>query len=182
MEGIDADARLAARIGAGDDPRAEEELCRRWLPRVRACARLHVRDAEAGSDLAQEVLVRLLSALREGRVRDGVALPAFVAGVCRNVAREWRAGEHRRGALLARFGVAWEASAPAAPCADRAKLASCLEKLSLRDRAVVVLTFVAEQDGDAIARSLAMTPGNVRVTRHRALKQLLGCLEGEGPS
>jgi RNA polymerase sigma-70 factor (ECF subfamily) len=179
MEGGDADARLAARIGAGDDPRAEEELCRRWFPRVRAHARLHVRDAASAGDVAQEVLVRVVCALREGRVRDGQALPAYVMGVCRNVAREQQAGERRRGALLERFGVAWEESAPAAaPCADRAKLAACLEKLPTRDRAVVVLTFYAEQDGDAIARSLAMTQGHVRVARHRALKALLACLEG----
>src|SRR5687768_5857118 len=46
-----------------------------------------------------------------------------------------------------------------------------------RERTVVVLTFYAERDGDAIARELGTSAGTVRVIRHRALARLRECLE-----
>jgi RNA polymerase sigma-70 factor (ECF subfamily) len=173
------DAALAARIATGDDPQAEALLCRRWFPRIRAYGRVHLRDADAAADLAQEVLVVLLRALRERRVTEGDRLAAYVSGICRNVARDWQRGERRRGALLERFGPAWAEIAPPAPPVDRPQLERCLEHLGARDRAVVVLTYYADLDGDEIARRLEMSTGHVRVARHRALKQLLACIGEE---
>jgi RNA polymerase sigma-70 factor (ECF subfamily) len=172
-------ATLAARIAAGDDPDAEAQLARDWFPRIRAYGRLHLRDAEAAADLAQEVLIIVLAALREHRVTELDRMPAYVAGVCRNVAKDWARGERRRGALLARFGPSWAETVAPAPHAETAKLAQCLQRLTPRDRTVVVLTYYADRDGDEIGRALEMSPGNVRVARHRALKQLLACIGGE---
>jgi RNA polymerase sigma-70 factor (ECF subfamily) len=172
------DAILAARVAAGDDRDAEAALCRRWLPRIRAYGRLHV-GADAATDLAQEVLVIVIRALRERRVTEVDRLPAFVSGVCRNVARDWKKGERRRSALLDRFGPTWLDGVTPPPRVERAKLTDCLRKLPVRERAVVVLTYFAGEEGDAIARELDMSEGNVRMARHRALKQLLHCIGGE---
>jgi RNA polymerase sigma factor (sigma-70 family) len=182
MDAAGDDAALAARIAGGDDAQAEAMLCRRWLPRVRAYGRVHLRDADAdaAADLAQEVLVIVIRALRERRVNEGERLAAYVSGVCRNVTRDWKKGERRRAALLDRFGPAWAQIAQPAPAVDRAQLARCLQSLSARGRAVVVLTYFGDKDGDEIARELGMSSGNVRVTRHRALEQLLECMGG-GP-
>jgi RNA polymerase sigma-70 factor (ECF subfamily) len=172
-----SDVSLAERIASGNDTDAEAELCRRWFPRIRAYGRLHL-GAEAG-DLAQEVLVVLLRALRERRVTDVQRLPAYVSGVCRNMTREWKTGERRKSMLLERFGPTLAEIAAPPPPIERLRLVECLKKLSARDRAVVVLTYYADKDGDEIARDLEMSAGNVRVTRHRALKQLLHCVEGD---
>jgi len=173
------DASLAERIGAGDDADAEAQLCRRWFPRVRAYGRLHLRGADAAADLAQEVLVVVIGALRERRVTEIDRLAAYVSGVCRNVVRDWKKGELRRGALLQRFGPTWLETVAPAPSVEGARLAECLGRLGARDRAIVVLTYYAESDGAEIARELGMTAGNVRVARHRALKQLLACMRSE---
>jgi RNA polymerase sigma-70 factor, ECF subfamily len=178
MDAASDDASLARRIAAGDDPPAEEALCRRWFPRIRAYGRLHV-GAAAAPDLAQEVLVIVIRSLREGRVTDVDRIGAYVSGVCRNVARDWKKGNHRRAMLLERFGPAGVEIATPPPSVERTRLIDCLRKLSARDRAVLALTYFADQDGDEIARELAMSPGNVRVTRHRALKQLLYCIGAE---
>lgn len=170
---------LAERIAAGDDRQAEAQLCRRWFPRIRAYGRLHLRSADASADLAQEVLVIVLRALREKRVTETGRLPAYVSGVCRNVARDWKKGERRRDALLERFGPTWSDIAAPPPPVERLRLVECLRKLGVRDRAVVVLTYYADEDGDEIARELDMSPGHVRVARHRALKQLLHCIGGD---
>ena len=173
------DEALAARIASGDDRDAEAMLCRRWFPRIRAYGHSHLRDREASADLAQEVLVVVIRALREKRVTETGRLSAYVSGVSRNVARDWKKGERRRGALLESFGSAWSDIAGAPPPIERVRLGECLQKLGARDRAIVVLTYYADLDGDEIARELDMSGGNVRVARHRALKQLLRCVEGE---
>ena len=133
-------------------------------------------ESDAAADLSQEVLVVVIRALRERRVNEGDRLAAYVSGVRRNVTRDWKKGERRRGALLDRFGSAWAEIAPPAPVVDRPQLARCLERLGVRDRAVVVLTYFGDKDCDEIARELGMSTGNVRVVRHRALEQLLDCM------
>ena len=173
------DASLARRIGAGDDVDAESRLCRRWFPRIRAYGRLHLRDADAAADLAQEVLVVVIGALRERRVTETDRLAAYVSGVCRNLVRDWKKGERRRGALLERFGPTWMERVAPPPSVEGSRLSECLGRLGARDRAIIALTYYADRDGDDIARELGMTVGNVRVARHRALKQLLACIGRE---
>jgi RNA polymerase sigma-70 factor, ECF subfamily len=173
------DAALARRIASGDAD-AEAALCRRLYPRVRAYGLRHLRDRAAAADLAQHVLVVVLEALRAGRVEQPERLAAFVMGACRNTASDLRRGEQRRGALLERFGATFVATVEAEIVVDRERLATCLAHLTARERAIVLLTYFADADGDAIARDLAMTPGNVRVVRHRALAHLHECLGGAG--
>ncbi len=175
--GDDGDVALALRVAAGEDPEAEAALCRRWLPRVRAYGRVHLRDADAASDVAQEILVVILRSLREGRVHGLNRLAAYVSGVCRNVVRDWRKTERRRHVLLERFGPGWDASVAPAPTVDRERLAGCLGELGARDQTIIALTYFAGRSGDEIARELVMTPGGVRVARHRALAKLHACIE-----
>jgi RNA polymerase sigma-70 factor, ECF subfamily len=56
-------------------------------------------------------------------------------------------------------------------------LTQCLSKLDERSRTVVVLSFQAEQSAEEIALVTQLSPGNVRVVRHRALGQLRRCLD-----
>jgi RNA polymerase sigma-70 factor (ECF subfamily) len=173
------DIRLAGRIALEGDASAEAALCARLYPRVRAYARRHLRDAAQASDLAQTVLVSVLEALRARRVSELEKFPAFVMGISRNTLWDWRRGERRRATLLEKFGpsLASVVEAPASRV-DDASLEKCLGHLGSRERAVVSLTFFAERSADEIARELGMTSGNVRVTRHRALKHLHECLGG----
>jgi RNA polymerase sigma-70 factor (ECF subfamily) len=173
------DARLAKRIADGDAS-AEGELCRRLFPRIRAYGRRHLRDEASSADLAQAVLVVVLEALRERRVTELDRLPAFVMGAARNTVFEWKRGQRTRRTLLERFGPAFaDVAHPVEPIDDR-RLTTCLERLPPRERTILVMTFYAERAGEEIARELGTTLGNVRIARHRALKQLHGCMT-EGP-
>jgi RNA polymerase sigma-70 factor (ECF subfamily) len=172
------DAALAKRIVAGD-PAAEAALCRRLLPRVRAWGLKHTRDEAAALDLAQQVLVVTLEALRANRVEEIDRVAAFVFGTCKHVLVASRRGERRRADLLERFGPALAGTDEVRETAiDQRQLAGCFEKLAPRARAVLALTFFAERSGDEIAGELGMSAGNVRVLRHRALEQLHACMEG----
>lgn len=176
------DAALARRILQTHDADAEQALCRRLLPRIRAWGMKHVRSEAAALDLAQQVLLGVLEALREGRVEDVDRLGPFVLGVCKNTLFSWNRGERRHAALLERFGPSFADVAHIDDCAiDRRRLAGCFDLLDTRARAVLALTFFSEQSGDAISRELGMTVANVRVVRHRALEQLRQCVTGGGP-
>ena len=58
-------------------------------------------------------------------------------------------------------------------------VSACLRALTERDRLVVLLTFYAEREAPRIAEDLGVTPGAVRVIRHRAMARLRGCVLGD---
>jgi RNA polymerase sigma-70 factor (ECF subfamily) len=160
----------------GPDP-DEAELVRRFAPRARLYGLRHLRSAAAADDLVQTVMVILLEAVRGGTLREPERIASFVLGTCRHVVIGWRRGEARRHDLLDRFaGDLAPAAADAPPAIDRERLAACVGALPPSEQKVFTLTFYEERAADEIAAALAMTPGNVRVVRHRALGHLASCL------
>jgi RNA polymerase sigma-70 factor (ECF subfamily) len=157
----------------------EAALVREFAPRVRAYGRKHLRSEAAADDLVQAVMVVMIESLRAGKVRERDRLPSFVLGTCRMLSMAWRRGELRHRTLLDTFGgdLAPAAEVPASAAADRMRLSGCLDRLALRERTVVVMTYYEELAAEDIATRLGMTPGNVRVVRHRALERLAGCME-----
>jgi len=183
--GLDAldDAALARRIaeaGSAPDSAAETELYRRLAPRVRLYGLRHLRDWQAAADLVQHVLLMTLERLREGKVREPEKIASFVLGTCRMTVLEIRRGTRRREALLETWGGAAEAFASPEPLVlDPDRLAGCLEALSERERSVVVLSFFAEKPAEEVGAELAISGGNVRVIRHRAIARLRECMGAE---
>jgi RNA polymerase sigma-70 factor, ECF subfamily len=155
-------------------------IVRRFAPRIRLYGLRHLRNEQSALDLVQEVLATTLTALRGGRVKEPDRLPSFVLGTCRLVVTNQRRTEHRRMRLLAEFGYTLDAIMRE-PGTDVSlhddRLTECTERLSPRERAVVALTFYAERTTEDIARELTMSPGNVRVVRHRVLARLHECME-----
>jgi RNA polymerase sigma-70 factor, ECF subfamily len=173
-----SDADVAVRVAAGDRD-AEAELFRRLAPRVRLYGLRHLRDRAAADDLVQDVMLMTCDSLREGKLRDARVLASFVLGMCRKVVANLRRSERRRRELLERHGreVLPEFSAPE-PLLDIDRLTRCLGGLSPRERTVVASSFYAERSADEIGAELGLTPGNVRVVRHRAIANLRSCMEG----
>lgn len=177
------DAALAQAV-AGAAPRidseAEAELYRRFAPRVRLYGLRHLRDRHAAADLAQQVLVMTLERLRAGKIREPERLASYVLGMCRLVVLELKRGAARRDNLLATYGRPSEAEETPDPQeVDKLALSVCLERLSPRERSILLLSFFADKSADEVAREFALTPGNVRVIRHRALVRLRECITGE---
>jgi RNA polymerase sigma-70 factor, ECF subfamily len=179
------EAELARRIAdaaPGFDREAERELCLRFGPRIRRYGLVHLRDAEAASDLMQQVLLMILEKLRAGAVREPERLVSFIFGMCRMVVMNARRGEGRHERLLEQFAGDLEISdiAPA-PRLDHDRLARCLEALAERERSVLVMTFYEDRDAEEVGRLLDVSAGNVRVIRHRALGRLRDCVAGGAP-
>jgi RNA polymerase sigma-70 factor, ECF subfamily len=179
MEASDAELVLAiARPGAGARE-AEAELCRRFAPRVYLYGRRHLRDEDRARDLVQSVLLAVLQAARAGRVEDPARVDRFMLGTCRNVAARLRAVDARNvgPAPLEALPDPMPEIGHAGMDMDRAALVRCVDELDQRARAVVTLTFLEEQPAEQIAARLAITTGNVRVVRHRAVAALRRCLD-----
>jgi len=171
------DAELVRRIGAGTGREAEAELFHRLAPRIRLYGLRHLRNAAAAEDLAQNVMITTIEALRAGRLREPEKLVSFVLGTCRMTVLELRRGGQRKERLLERFGADMLAPVqPAMPRVDEEKLRRCVQNLSERERAVVVLTFYDERTGADLARFLGVSEANVRVIRHRAIHGLRQCM------
>ena len=70
--------------------------------------------------------------------------------------------------------------APVEPEIDRElRWSGAWQLLKERDRSVVTLTFYDDRAGSEVARFLGVSEANVRVIRHRAIRQLRGCMEGK---
>jgi RNA polymerase sigma-70 factor (ECF subfamily) len=170
-------ARRIAGAGGAPDSAAETELYRRLAPRVRLYGLRHLRDRQAAADLVQQVLLMTLERLRAGKVREPEKIVSFVLGTCRMTVLEIRRGTMRRETLLETWGDAAKSFESPEPLAlDPDRLAECLAALSERERSVVVLSFFAEKQADEVGAELAISGGNVRVIRHRALARLRECM------
>ena len=171
-----AEAELVEQIGRGSLD-AEAEVCRRLGPRIRLFGLRHLRSATAADDLVQQVLLTTIEALRARRLRDPEKLAPFVLGTCRTTVQAQFRSTRRREHLLDTFGAGLAPSPPSTPAPDDERLRRCVQGLGERDRSVIVLTFYDEQTAAEAAGALGLSEGNVRVIRHRALKQLRSCME-----
>jgi len=171
------DAELVRQIGSGNDRGAEAELFRRMAPRIRLYGLRHLRNEHAAEDLTQQVLITTLEALRAGRLREPEKLASFVLGTCRMTVLNVRRGARRKERLLEQFGAELLRPVPSfVPRLDHDRLVRCVQNLRERERAVVVMTFYDEQTGADVASFLGVSQANVRVIRHRAIRQLRHCM------
>ena len=170
-----SDADLAPRIAQGDRE-AEAEMCRRMAPRIRLYGLRHLRSPSAADDLVQQVLLKVLEALRGARLREPDRLAQFVLGTCRMTVLELRRSSNRQKELLTIFGGDLVPDPPPMPSLDDRQLARCVQALTERERSVVVMTFYDEQTAADTAGVLRISEANVRVIRHRAMQHLRDCM------
>lgn len=174
----DTPAELVAKAKAGER-QAEEVLCERFAPAVRAFARRRLRGVDAIEEFTQDVLLLLVEAVRAGRVEQGERVGGFVLGICRNLAFDRARQQERREALWQAYGVVLESVSVQAVEREPyqvAHLEDCLSQLSRRARDVVRLGFVEARGHDEVAAELNITPQNARVMRHRTLASLRECM------
>jgi RNA polymerase sigma-70 factor (ECF subfamily) len=174
------DAALARLVAAEPAEAAEAEVFSRFARRVRLFGLKHLRDAAEADDLVQEVLRTVLEKLRAGEVREPDRLASFVLGTARQIMRGTTRTRTRRAAILTQYGDPDATfAAPEGWGTMRDRLIGCLTVLSDKQRTVIVLSFYAERTAAEIAEELGLTPGNVRVLRHRGMEQLTACVQGE---
>src|SRR5262245_46057280 len=123
---------------ASTDRAAEEQVCRRFARRIWAYGIRHLRDHAQAADLVQQVLVVVLEALRDGRVREPEKIESFVLGTCRYAVLDLNRAGRRRDAALERYvrEIA-DAVVPPPEITDPTRLMQCLRALDHRMRRVL---------------------------------------------
>jgi RNA polymerase sigma-70 factor, ECF subfamily len=158
---------------------AEQELYSRFFARVRSFGRRHLRDDAQAADFAQNVMLAVIQGLRAGRLREVESIGGYVLGTCRRMLFQKIRELKRDRGLSAALTLVTRTDVAPAEVGDRHRLAECLERLPMRDRTVILLTFYGDRSADEIAAELELTPENVRVIRHRALGRLEAMLEAK---
>jgi RNA polymerase sigma-70 factor (ECF subfamily) len=149
--------------------------------RLRLFAARRLRNWAEAEDVAQEALRRALDTMRSGKLENPAALPAFlfqtVVHICQH--RSLSAGREAKAMQrLATEGPALAAAEPGDPLQtliseeQREAVRRALDRLEPGDRELLNLSYIETLDAADIGRRLGLSPGNVRVRRHRALRRL----------
>lgn len=163
---------LVRRIADGD-AEAEAELATVFYPRVRLFASVRLGGADTASDIAQDTILAVLQALRQGRLHEPVTLPAFVLGTAHNLVNN----HHRKVAR----SLEVPRDPPALP-ADvdqdwayfederRAAVRKAVGRLNTVDRRILLLTLVEGLKPREIAPVVGLSPEVVRTRKARAVR------------
>ncbi len=180
-----SDADLARLIAAsGEDAReAESALFQRYAERVRLYGRKHLKSDATADDLVQQVMLRVLEAVRAGRVADPGKLGSFIFGTCRNVSWDLQRAEQRQRRLARETDLlSIDSAMPEHSERDVVQLILCLAELPERESRVLRMSFMEDRPAEDIAQRLGLSSGNVRVIRCRALAKLAMRMDPESKS
>ncbi len=145
------------------DQQAEEELVQRYRRGVRFIIDQLVRNRSDTEDLVQETFIIALKNIRRGDLRDRESLPAYICGIAKNVV----SGLYRK-AWSGNFTAIDEIPPPIDP--NRNPLEQLLQnendeivrqvigELRIeRDRLVLFLFYILEEEKESICASLGLT-------------------------
>jgi len=172
-------AGLADRVRRGDSS-AEEELSRYFYPRIIAMSVVRLRDPEAAREIAQDALIAIVVALREGKVREPEKLPGFVSGTARNLVNNHFRVLHDQPKTVeldpetpSRHNLETEAEL----AEQRQRLRSALLCIAPQDRTILLLTLVEGMNPREIAGRVGLSLENVRTRKMRAIRQVMDELQ-----
>jgi RNA polymerase sigma-70 factor, ECF subfamily len=165
---------LVRRIGGGEEE-AEEELVRIFRPRVLTMLRARLRNEEVAREVASDVLMSVLFALRKGRLDDPQKLIAYVHGTARNLANNYLRTRSRQP-------IETELSPEVAvvdPVEERERAERIdqvreeLRRLDPTDRKILLLTLLEGLKPGEIADRLGLSSDVVRARKSRAVKKIV---------
>lgn len=176
------DAALVAAIAAGNKE-SENTFVARYLPKVRTLLIVRSRNPELASDLQQEVMIEALCALRKGQLREAERLPAFVAGIARNVLNSHFRGQSRlplHEELPPEIpDIVEEHPLDSQESEERRQVAhQAIASLNSVDRSILQMTLVDNLKPGIIAERLGLSPDVVRQRKLRATRRVIEFVRG----
>lgn len=164
------DARLVGALSSTDAAEADRALAAlmtRYKRLAYGVAMETARNRAIADDVFQETFVRMVIWLRE---RPGVKVDSFARLMCAFVRRS--AQELARAGRVAEMPQEDIEDVPAISLVDSIYARQLLEAVPEPARSVLDLTILRGMSSPEAAAALKMTPENVRVIRHRALRVL----------
>jgi RNA polymerase sigma-70 factor (ECF subfamily) len=172
----DVPAGLPDRIQAGDRA-AESDLVRFFQPRVYEFVMVRTSDRDLAQELCQDVLIAVIGALRQGRLRQQDSLKSYVYGVARNLLQDHlrTRARQRTDQLAPDFDV--PQPGPRYEEQERERMAhQAIGELASVDRRILLMVLVDGLKAGEIAQRIGLTPDGVRQRKSRALKKLSALL------
>jgi len=169
---------LAGRILAGDRA-AEDELVSAYRRGVFVIAVARTRDREAARDLTQEILIAILKALREGRLRESAKLAAFIQGTARNLINNYLRTKVRHAEVELNEEACGPDPVGELESMERRRLVQReLESFSAIDRKILLLSLVDGHSLAEVAQKLNLSHDAVRARKSRAVRKITGKFAG----
>jgi len=172
-------AALALSIARGERA-AENALAALFRPSVRAYLQARLHDAHCAEELADDVLMAALLALRRGLVRDPARIGAFIHGIALRACRNHFRRQRRRLPLLPleRDVADPVASAVLRQLDDRDTVLRALGMLGQTDRVILLLLLEEGMRESEVAARLCLKLATVRQRKRRCLRRLRALLDG----
>jgi len=164
------DTQLVEEILRGEAA-AEATLYEKYSARVYYLALKHLRSREDAEDARTETFLRVLQAIRGGRVRSPQALPSFVLGTAHNVVRETVRQASRNEPITDEILEA-EMGSSEPVCLDSAVetvIEQVIRRLKPREQAFLRMYYYEELPKEEIARRLDIKEERLRLIKSRAL-------------
>ncbi len=168
-----ADSDLVSSVEQGDKL-AEGALYEKYSDRLYFLALSELHSREDAEDVRAESFIRVLQALRQGKLRKPDSLPSFIVGIALNVIRESRRQRFGTESLGdTELEVADEAS-PEKAFLDQevsSSIAETVKHLQPRDREFLRMYYYEELTVPEIARALGVKEERLRLVKSRTLKR-----------
>lgn len=148
----------------GDERDHFDAFVRHQSPRLLAFARLLTRDHAAADDLVQGVLVRCYP--KWARIARDAGEYAYVR---RSILNAYLSLRRRPLQELPRAEFRDVTGEPGRPVEDRMVLRQAIDRLTPRERAVIVLRYFEDLSEADTAAELGIRPGTVKSTTHHAM-------------
>ena len=170
MEGgaLTESEQLVAGIGTGD-PDAAARLHQLYSERIFFLALRDLRSRPDAEDVRSETMLRVIQAIRAGRLETPAALPGFVISIARNVIREVLRKGGRTESMEERDFPARAEAAEVEPGVKRA-IEHVIGRLKPREREFLRLYYYDELSKEQISSRLGIQEDRVRLVKSRALK------------
>lgn len=169
----DLPVEVVSRIGRGDRS-AEDAFARHFSRKVYALACARLRDEELARELAQDILIAVIVALRAGRVREADRLTGFVLATARNhIANHFREESRKPAMEEATEALAAPLLKDRLEAVQRREwLRKAMERLDPQDREILRLNLVEQVRPDEIGMRTGLSAESVRQRKSRAIRKL----------
>lgn len=174
QQSVDAwlNSELVRNIQQGDTA-AEEELYKRYSSRIYFLAVSELHSKDDAEDIRAETFLRVIQALREGKLRSADSLPSFIVGFALNVIREHRRHKSRTDSIEDyEYDVASESSLEDVflNAETSRAIEEAARRLKPREQQFLRMYFYEELPKEEISARLGIKEDRLRLIKSRALQ------------
>ena len=163
---------LVSSIQQGDAA-AETALYEKFSARIYFLAVSELRSKDDAEDIRAETFLRVIQALREGKLRSADSLPSFIVGFALNVIREHRRHQSRMDSLEDHdYDVASDGSLEDVflDAETSRALEQAVSKLKPREQQFLRMYYYEELPKEEISARLGIKEDRLRLIKSRALQ------------